>query len=56
MDAQGNVKVPGLGMTFAPNGDIYGSDGTKLYDGATQRWLNQGGAAPTAPSPAPVSK
>jgi hypothetical protein len=37
VDAQGNVYVDGLGW-FCANGDIYSSDGTKLYDGATDKW------------------
>jgi len=40
IDEQGNIYVEGIGMKFAPNGDIYGLDGTKLYDGATSRWAD----------------
>jgi len=40
IDEQGNIYVDGIGMRFAPNGDIYGSDGTKLYDGANGRWVD----------------
>jgi hypothetical protein len=60
VDAQGNIRVPGLGgMTFAPNGDIYGSDGTKLYDGATGRWTAASGIADVtaeAVSPTPSGR
>jgi len=38
MDEQGNIQVEGIGVTFAPNGDIYESDGTKVYDAATGQW------------------
>lgn len=40
IDEQGNIYVDGIGMKFAPNGGIYGSDGTKLYDGATGQWAD----------------
>jgi len=40
IDEEGNIYVDGIGMKFAPNGDIYGSGGTKLYDGATGWWAD----------------
>jgi hypothetical protein len=40
IDEQGNIYVDGIGMKFASNGDIYGLDGTKLYDAATDRWAD----------------
>ncbi len=40
IDEEGNIYVEGIEGKFAPNGDIYGSDGTKLYDGATSRWAD----------------